>query len=714
LSEASFDAPGTSADAQSDAIGSELETSSEAIDAGADTGADSPMNTGAEAGALYLCGSKAGPAPGDAGVTTLLADLGHQSNITGLWRSGDRVLSGETAGGWILWDVASGSQIVGSMLGTPLGLAGGTIATQQPQQAEIRSVGDGSLLGTIPAGTYTTFGLTADGSYVWGVSSTALTVWSASGVQRMTHSGNYSAACTSRGSIDDGAPCRGIFAAPTEIRVANGPAGSSVIEEVSPSDGTATTSPAFSGTFERWFADGASFVTTIGSNVFVYSQAAQKLQLFNISPHPNTNTIGTFGGVGSYLWNYQGGAIGYPVDIYKVGGNGQSIAQYPGNFSNPPVASGEYLGILDYGSPSATLIHLGPQQITDQKVMLPFPYLGAFAGDANGLWVMGNWAGALHYNGTTMSPSQAGPLGCGQASALGGSASGTAAAATAAGDLFVVDVPSGVFQRDLGFAAGRLQLSSDGKTLAASASADQALSTLPTALNVFDVPTGAAKYTFSFHPQTTSQPQLFGFTMSLGATLLARTIGSYGTVYSGAWAYNELITDLSGNTTVIMDNEGATQPNALLSPNGKFVAIADNGRPGSSRLYANGSLVNAIPGVAVGWVDDGHLLVQTFVHCNCSFNFWNFAGMKMYDNQGNLLASSGLPAVTSFETISSSRIYSHDDGKIYDVMTGAAVEDPGLHPGPCGGTFCSQPRSGTIAGGYVLSVVGRSLLAAPY
>lgn len=60
-----------------------------------------------------------------------------------------------------------------------------------------------------------------------------------------------------------------IFAAPKELRIGAGPAGPNVIEVIA-TDGTASTTPPFSGTFHSWFLDGESFFSRTGFTVWVY------------------------------------------------------------------------------------------------------------------------------------------------------------------------------------------------------------------------------------------------------------------------------------------------------------------------------------------------------------------------------------------------------------------------------------------------------------
>jgi len=76
-----------------------------------------------------------------------------------------------------------------------------------------------------------------------------------------------------------------------------------------------------------------------------------------------------------------------------------------------------------------------------------------------------------------------------------------------------------------------------------------------------------------------------------------------------------------------------------------------------------------------------------------------FGHMSMYDNQGNSVTIPTLPQIGGFDVVGASRVYSRNDGNIYNVTTGA-VETTGA--------------IGTAAGSYVLSVTNRSLVATSY
>jgi len=77
------------------------------------------------------------------------------------------------------------------------------------------------------------------------------------------------------------------------------------------------------------------------------------------------------------------------------------------------------------------------------------------------------------------------------------------------------------------------------------------------------------------------------------------------------------VTDLSGAVD-ILDDTGYS-PTPRLSPSGTHIAMTDLERSPSSttNLYQSSTLVNAIPGYAVGWIDENDLLVQSYKPAAC-------------------------------------------------------------------------------------------------
>jgi hypothetical protein len=393
------DASNASDAGSTDAFG---EAGADASDSGiSDSGMSDAGDSGMEGGGVYLCGWADAGVPTDAGAVALLADLGPQHGVVGLWQSGDRVLAQDSdsmakPSGWVLWDTPTGQELGGAVTGIVIDLEGSVFAVLDSGQVQVRYTKDASLATTIVPGADKVFGLASDGSYVWGTSTTDLSVWSNTGSLIGTRAGDYSLAK--------------IFASPNVLNVALGPAGANVIEYVQANGGASTTSSSFSGSFHSWFLDGGSFISTVGgTNIFAYKTNATLEQLLAVTE------IGQVFGQGLYLSNFTC-CLPYLLDIYQVGGNGQPVASYNLGVSDTVRPSADRIGLLTYGAPSIRIVHVDSQQqqVTDQSFSPPYPYQSAFAYDPAGYWSVGNEYGSVYYDGTVQSPGQTGQLGCGQ------------------------------------------------------------------------------------------------------------------------------------------------------------------------------------------------------------------------------------------------------------------------------------------------------------
>jgi hypothetical protein len=216
-------------------------------------------------------------------------------------------------------------------------------------------------------------------------------------------------------------------------------------------------------------------------------------------------------------------------------------------------------------------------------------------------------------------------------------------------------------------------------------------------LYIFKWPTWniANSFSYTFDDAT----KVFGFDMSLKGNTLSRTLETWG----GSWSYQSLVTDRSGSTSIWADTAGPMVP--LLSPDGTHFAVTDSGPriPGAStRLYSGGTLSNVVMGCVVGWLDDGHLLLQTFSYGPGSLGPIVYSGSVICDPLGNVLSSPPLPEIASFDAISPTVVFSHTDQKLYDMTTGAVISSTGLGP------------HSVAAGPFIVSLVGHSLVARRY
>lgn len=206
--------------------------------------------------------------------------------------------------------------------------------------------------------------------------------------------------------------------------------------------------------------------------------------------------------------------------------------------------------------------------------------------------------------------------------------------------------------------ATALGLSSDGSVLGA---VNLGVGQYPDKdLTLFSVPTATP---------INDWPSTDAFSLSLSGTTVGRASISADARY---------VTNATGNMTILTDSTGRFAP--VLSPDGTHIALSsgtglNTTDPSITTLIYQGSmLVNAVPGHAVGWIDDGHLLVQTYKANNNAPYIILYDKSQIYDALGNLVASPPLPvAITGFDAVSSTAIYPNGKTKLYDAFTGAQL-----------------------------------------
>jgi hypothetical protein len=172
-------------------------------------------------------------------VTTAILDTGLTSEVSAIRTNGNQVLSMQYDGTWLLQALPSASTILrgrtfcgpsaqcsnSSDAGhAPVDLVGGTMIDglstdgTSVSGVEIRSASTGTVIATLN-GDFLWYYLSLDGSYVCTASANSLTAWSAtSGAMLTSIAGDYASAA--------------VFCAAGKMLVANGPAGSAVIQTI--------------------------------------------------------------------------------------------------------------------------------------------------------------------------------------------------------------------------------------------------------------------------------------------------------------------------------------------------------------------------------------------------------------------------------------------------------------------------------------------------
>ncbi|WP_438010395.1 hypothetical protein WME89_18225 [Sorangium sp. So ce321] len=159
------------------------------------------------------------------------------------------------------------------------------------------------------------------------------------------------------------------------------------------------------------------------------------------------------------------------------------------------------------------------------------------------------------------------------------------------------------------------------------------------------------------------------------------------------------------------------QTTSVISPDGHHFLVTDEpieGGCGFTQFYADGVLVNAVPGCAVGWLDDTRALVQTYNY-NLLTTRWDYLASIIYDELGSPIATPPLPRIAlaprdragigdglvyGIVPVSPTAIHALYEHAIYDVETGA--------------TLATLPQASVLAGNSVVYRCGNAICAAPY
>jgi hypothetical protein len=495
---------------------------------------------------------------------------------------------------------------------------------------------------------------------VWGASPTALRAWSLAGQPLLNIAGNFGGAQ--------------VFAAAGELRVAQGPAGASVVERIRLETGVRTPAT-YMGTFARWFVDGERFLTQTGSTFRVYDKDCNQLQIVT-----QPTLVIEPGGFGDHFWLdgalYQvstGAQIALQVrdgsELVKPGLNTPFLGTGFGNgFVLHLGASEAFLARpLGFYDDTRLLLHSpGPPSLTGQR----------FASSPDGRWAAASDSGVVFDDAAL---TRGAPLSCGSVSAIAGSSGGQAAIGLSSARVLLATIGSAAPPSSLDRVSTHLELSADGHRLAVTSPG------VPQ-LQVLTVPSGA--------PLTSwSGSALDALSISSAGGVVAYRMGGLGTVPT-------FQVENADTSAVIIP--AAPAASVALSPGGHLVAEVDPMTP-TTRIYRDGALVNAVDGVALVWIDDDHLLVNGYHSGPTGTRV--FDAVRLCDAAGTVIGSPPLPELGRVLVVDASRIYSLSHNAIFVVATGAKVWT----------SLTSSPsREAGIAGSYVVYGSGREVIAEPY
>jgi hypothetical protein len=452
------------------------------------------------------------------------------------------------------------------------------------------------------------------------------------------------------------------FAAPSELRIALGPAGQNVVETISMADGTPSIGPMFSGLFNSWFLDGERFLTNVSNTVWTYSKAGIQQSLVTMPSVENLT------GQGDWVWTYGSNVL----NIYAIGST-SAAASYP-LVVEFVKGSGTTIGAIPNGGAAISVIDLSGSSPTkvDHDLPIAFGAVGtAYAARSASQWVVGNEHGVV-LDGASLS-STARYFGLGVVWSIAG-ADNLVAIAVASGKILLMNPNDFTLEGTINFSASKLQVSSDGSVLAAMANANDPVESDRT-LNVFSLPTGSLTNSW---PYTYGQdPFLIDFSLSLSGTTIGQVLQT-----SSTQSLTRQVAARTGGPTIWSDSLsleilfGRRIPDPSLairlSPDGTLIAVSN--RPpdpkSGTNIIKNGTLITAVPGVAVGWIDDNRLLVNNYVAMGSDIEY---SGCTIYNSMGVKLTQPNLPELTEFQAVTSDLIYSAYNNTIFSLSSGSAA-----------------------------------------
>jgi hypothetical protein len=646
-----------------------------------------------------------------------LLDLGHANSVYSVHLVGSSLLTQDSVAHWVLWNYGTGQSVANgttSTIGNPSGsgviplpadLEGSTVVVQSDAGLEVLSATDGSVEAQIP-GTPSWWRLATDGSYIATGSATGVTVYSPTGAVVLTHPGNYQNAL--------------VFATPTQLQIALGAAGTSLIETIAVPSGADSVGASFLGTFQSWFVDGSSFLTATGTTVWIYpenytSQNDFKgpVSLPTVTPliiEPGEQGLG---GTGNWFWTMIDGSL----SIYQVGVTGTdptpsyaqgSATNATGVMMATPTTLGFLTAYID-GSGTLTVIDLSNSStVSAANYTAPVDELTAYGASSSSTWVAGNNFGVV-YDGASVGGTPR-YLDYGAVTAVSGSP-GVFAVATASNRILWFSATNNTLQGTISQPASNVQLSTNGTVLAAATSGSGGFDDFPylgqNVIDIYPLPSSTPNASFT--------PPGYLYNMSLSGS---------GTVLSEFEGTGQVIAVPAGTTLLSVPSISPSLGNLLLSADGTGVAVApafdiqneQDGGNYTTNIYTDYTLATALPGIVQGWLSPTTVLVASYTYNgSMAVQADVYVSSSIYNVSGNLISSVSLPDTGPVQTVSSTLVYSLNLNAMYSLAAGAT----GIATWSSGSPVVYQVLHNTtciggVAGSEVVFPSGNLLLAEPY
>jgi hypothetical protein len=428
------------------------------------------------------------------------------------------------------------------------------------------------------------------------------------------------------------------------------------------SDGTSSIGPAFSGTFNSWFTDGQRYFSNTGTTVYTYSVASSLQSAINLP------TVENLTGQGNWFWTYQGDISSYPFVIYPVNSGTPAVA-YTLYADTLVIPSANTIGVLPFGTPSASVIDLSGSTPVRTDQPLPIAYEQTYAATSASQWIVGNSHGVV-LDGTTAASTPR-YFGTGEAWSIAGGAN-YAAVATAIGKIYYfTPSASSPLVGTINFSSSKVALSTDSTVMVAAANITDSQYETDRTLNVYALPAGTLTYTIPYHYAINST-ELFDFTLSGSGTILGQILGTIGATLSQE-TLSRQVGPTTGGPIIWSDTPSTTYDPIRLSPDGTLIAVASNAQTSNATttIYKNGTLVKSVPGYAAGWIDNNQLLVNAYTEVASGPGIsYKYAGASIYDATGTLSSTPTLPEIDQLQPINSTSFYDPSNNEIFSLPSG--------------------------------------------
>lgn len=609
----------------------------------------------------------------------VLLELGH-SAISAVVFKGDRIVTADFRSSMALWNAQTGviirrfSGSCSTTCGAAFMMAGQTIAVRNETGFDLYSTVDGALRTQIASPSANTrWALSSDGTYIISQGFQRLTAWNVNGTQLFTVDGNFYDA--------------GVFAAPGEIRAANGPGAAQRVLTIAVPAGTSTVGPLFTGTFHSWFEDGARFFTAAGNTLRIYSNATVEADVANLAAFPTK--LAGFG-------NWYHGELQNELKIWAVGSAGVTAANYPLGTVDQVRGTGNTLALLPYQIPQMSVIDLAGAAPVKTDFVTPVASLTNFAAVSATDWVFSASGGAM-FGELGAGPPQR--YSYGEVRAMAG---GTARVviALANGEILHFAANTQALEGRIDFAIGDIQLSADGTVLAASATPFQSQYVPDRTLRVYSLPSRnlITQFPFTFGVY----PQLGDFALSRDGQVVAQYLSGAG---SERWLrayrldHTPLLDEMTPRFMVLTES-----PELVVSDSGSGVSYPETsvGAGNASGIYVNGARTSAAIGWPAAWLDDSRILMNRYRGMPGEYAF---DGADIVNSSGQLLAQPPVLEMRRPQIIGTNTAYSPEHNIIVNVTTGDTLWSSAS---PIS-NLRSQNR-GAVAGDFVYYVSGDQVL----